>query len=108
MQLFVDEAPDFSAVQLACMVELSDPKLRSWFTCGDFRQRITSSRLQVTTRLSGSSGVTQIGNLEVREISGEYRQSARLKELARALSIQRDSNSIIASQGIPRMIRRHC
>jgi len=43
MQLYVDEATDFSAVQLACMLELTHPKLRLWFACGDFRQRITSS-----------------------------------------------------------------
>ncbi len=101
MQLFVDEAPDFSAVQLACMIELSNPKLRSWFACGDFRQRITSSGITGHDEIEWLRGVTQIGNLEVREISSEYRQSARLKELARALSIQRGSNSVIAPESIP-------
>lgn len=43
MQVFVDEATDFSCIQLACMLELSEPRLRSWFACGDFRQRITRS-----------------------------------------------------------------
>ena len=38
MQVFVDEATDLSAVQLACTVELADPNLRSWFASGDLRQ----------------------------------------------------------------------
>jgi superfamily I DNA/RNA helicase len=41
MQVFVDEATDLSAVQLACTVELADPNLRSWFASGDLRQRVT-------------------------------------------------------------------
>ena len=36
-QVFVDEATDFSAVQLGCTIELPDPRLRSWFACGDLR-----------------------------------------------------------------------
>jgi hypothetical protein len=46
MQVFVDEATDLSAVQLACTVELANPALRSWFACGDLRQRVTANGLQ--------------------------------------------------------------
>ena len=46
MQVFVDEATDLSAVQLACTIELANPKLRSWFACGDLRQRITANGIQ--------------------------------------------------------------
>ena len=42
-QVFVDEATDFSTVQLACTLELSHPRLHSWFACGDFNQRITEN-----------------------------------------------------------------
>jgi hypothetical protein len=50
-QVFVDEATDLSAVQLACTVELTDPPLRSWFASGDFRQRITAH---------GISGISEL------------------------------------------------
>jgi hypothetical protein len=41
-QIVVDEATDFSPVQLACMGALCDPQARSFLACGDFNQRITS------------------------------------------------------------------
>ena len=40
VQVMVDEATDFSCVQLAATIELSHPKMRSWLACGDFRQRL--------------------------------------------------------------------
>ena len=41
-QILVDEAPDFSPVQLACMAALAHPRMRSFFACGDFNQRLTT------------------------------------------------------------------
>lgn len=41
-QIFVDEAMDFSPVQLACMSALSRPGISSFFACGDFNQRLSS------------------------------------------------------------------
>jgi superfamily I DNA/RNA helicase len=86
MQLFVDEATDFSAVQLACMVELSHPKLRSWFACGDFRQRITGSGIKSHDEIEWIRRTTDLRDLAVREITSEYRQSGRLRVLAQVLS----------------------
>ena len=40
-QVLVDEATDFSVLQLACMYELSHPLTRSFFMCGDLNQRLT-------------------------------------------------------------------
>ena len=40
-QVYVDEAPDFSLVQLLCMRLLTLPEITSFFACGDFNQRIT-------------------------------------------------------------------
>lgn len=40
-QIMVDEATDFSMLQLACMESLTSLKSRSFFACGDFNQRIT-------------------------------------------------------------------
>ena len=41
-QVLVDEATDFSPVQLACMAALAHPAANSFFACGDFNQRITT------------------------------------------------------------------
>ena len=38
----VDEATDFSPIQLACMATLARLGTRPFFVCGDFNQRITS------------------------------------------------------------------
>jgi hypothetical protein len=40
-QVLVDEATDFSPLQLACMASLCDPSVESFLACGDFNQRIT-------------------------------------------------------------------
>jgi len=83
-QVFVDEATDFSAVQLACTMELTDPRLRSWFACGDLLQRVTPygirdfSELEWITR--GESAV------EVRGVQIGYRQARRLRELGATLA----------------------
>jgi UvrD-like helicase C-terminal domain len=85
MQVFVDEATDLSAVQLACTIELANPRLRSWFACGDLRQRITANGLQDRSEfewLNSSAGIT----IDIREIDIGYRQSQRLRNLADALA----------------------
>lgn len=85
-QVFVDEATDFSAVQLACMMELAHPSLRSWFASGDFRQRITEHGLQHRDELSWISRVTGLGSdIELRDVAVAYRQSTRLAQLALAV-----------------------
>lgn len=93
MQVFVDEATDFSAVQLACMMELSHPRLRSWFACGDFDQRITSHGMRDHTeiewlkRISGNS-------IEARKVDIAYRQTRRLRDLVIGLSMQSATGSL--------------
>jgi superfamily I DNA/RNA helicase len=85
MQVFVDEATDFSAVELACTIELTHPKLRSWFACGDLRQRITSNGLLRKSELDWLSKTTG-SNVALREIDIGYRQSTRLRRLTDALA----------------------
>lgn len=79
-QILVDEATDFSPIQLACMAELAHPELRSFFACGDFNQRLTTW---------GSRTADEVRwvfpDLEIREVSVSYRQSRQLNELARAI-----------------------
>ena len=91
MQVFVDECTDFSAVELACMLALTHPRLRSWFACGDFRQRITGSGITGLEEIPWIRRIAEVPDLELREITNEYRQSARLKELAKALTEQNAS-----------------
>lgn len=84
-QVFVDEATDFSAVQLGCMAELAHPSLRSWFACGDFMQRITrdgigsSSEVEWLATLDGEP-------VDVRSVSVGYRQSDKLRALAMSVT----------------------
>ena len=79
-QILVDEATDFSPVQLACMAALANPQLQSFFACGDFNQRLTTW---------GSQSVEDLKwffpEIEVRRVSVSYRQSRQLNDLARAI-----------------------
>lgn len=76
-QILVDEATDFSPLQLACMNALAHPRTRSVFACGDFNQRLTTWGVRTPEALSWS-----LPGLEVREISVGYRQSRQLNDLA--------------------------
>ena len=79
-QILVDEATDFSPLQLACMNALAHPRTRSIFACGDFNQRLTTWGIRSHEALSWS-----LPSLEVREISVAYRQSRQLNNLAREI-----------------------
>ncbi|MDF2116209.1 ATP-binding domain-containing protein [Roseiarcaceae bacterium H3SJ34-1] len=80
-QILVDEATDFSPVQLACMTSLCDPASLSFVACGDFNQRITEW---------GSRSVDDLrwvaSDIDVRAVSVTYRHSRQLNELARAIA----------------------
>lgn len=100
-QVFVDEATDFSAVQLACMLEIAHPSLRSWFASGDFRQRITAHGIQRTEELEWLARVTGLGEeIEVRDVSVEYRQSPRLASLARAVDDMITGRPVIEAKSL--------
>jgi hypothetical protein len=85
MQVFVDESTDLSAVQLACTIELANPQLRSWFACGDLRQRITANGIRNRAEIEWLNRVTGV-RIHIKEIEIGYRQSQRLRDLADALS----------------------
>jgi superfamily I DNA/RNA helicase len=86
MQVFVDEATDFSSVQLACTLELAHPKLRAWFACGDFRQRVTRHGIVSLNELRWIADKGDVEAIDIREIKTDYRQSVRLKILADGLA----------------------
>ncbi|PSF13090.1 DNA helicase UvrD [Marinobacter fuscus] len=79
-QVLVDEATDFSPIQLACMAALAHPRLRSFFACGDFNQRLTTWGSRSTDELKWA-----LDNFDVKEVSVSYRQSKQLNELARSI-----------------------
>lgn len=76
-QIMVDEATDFSMLQLACMESLTSLKSKSFFACGDFNQRITSSGIRNQQQLSWISD-----HLSVEKIQIVYRQSRTLNAFA--------------------------
>ncbi|QDI79211.1 DNA helicase UvrD [Methylorubrum populi] len=80
-QILVDEATDFSPIQLACMAELSDPAIRSFLACGDFNQRLTRW---------GSRSADDLRwvfpDLDVRSIVVTYRHSRQLRDFAARLA----------------------
>jgi len=84
-QILVDEATDFSPLQLACMAALSHPRIRSFFACGDFNQRLTTW---------GSRSVDEmkwvLPEIEVKEVTVSYRQSRQLNDLARSIILAVD------------------
>lgn len=77
-QVLIDEATDFSRIQLACMHEIAHPTSGSFFLCGDINQRLTSWGLKSNEALDWIAG----GVLR-KSITVSYRQSQRLVELAK-------------------------
>lgn len=79
-QILVDEATDFSPIQLACMAALAHPRVRSFFACGDFNQRLTTWGTRSPADMQWVSK-----DIDIREITVSYRQTRQLNELSRAL-----------------------
>ncbi|TVT60731.1 MAG: DNA helicase UvrD [Azoarcus sp. PHD] len=91
-QILVDEATDFSPIQLACMAALAHPRIRSFFACGDFNQRLTTWGSRSMDEMRWVSP-----EIEVKEITMSYRQSRLLNELARAIILASGGTGQIAS-----------
>jgi hypothetical protein len=84
-QVFVDEASDLSAVQLACTIEMADPRFRSWFACGDPRQRITSHGISGASEIEWLNRSAEV-RVDIRKVNVGYRQSRHLRELSDAFA----------------------
>lgn len=74
-QVFVDEAPDFSPLQLGCMKLMAHPKIKSFFACGDFNQRLAS---EGTRDVGIIKDFLPGGDIEEKYISIPYRQTKSL------------------------------
>jgi len=80
-QVLVDEATDFSRVQLACMRELAHPATGSLFLCGDVNQRLT------LWGLKSNEALDWIGpRIQRKSITVSYRQTQRLVDLAKQIA----------------------
>lgn len=79
-QIMVDEATDFSILQLACMESLTTLKGRSFFACGDFNQRITRFGIRSSDHLDWVSS-----SIQQKPINVVYRQSRRLNQFSASL-----------------------
>lgn len=77
-QVVVDEATDFSPIQLACMSALAHPRLNSFFACGDFNQRLTTWGTRSPADLEWV-----YPDFNIQHITVAYRQTHQLNELAR-------------------------
>jgi hypothetical protein len=79
-QILVDEATDFSPVQLACMHALAHPDTQSFFACGDFNQRLTSWGSR-----SDADVFWAVQGIETQRVEVAYRQSSQLHQLSNEL-----------------------
>lgn len=80
-QIVVDEATDFSPLQLACMGQLSEPAVGSFVACGDFNQRVTTWGSRSDEDLKWV-----FPDFDIRPIIITYRHSRPLAALAGKLS----------------------
>jgi DNA polymerase III delta prime subunit len=97
MQVLVDEATDFSPLQLGCMHALAHPESRSFFGCGDFNQRLTPWGVKTLEDFEWACpGISSEG------VMISYRQSAQLNEFARDLvaAFGGDASTVQLPQGV--------
>ncbi|MDO8069250.1 ATP-binding domain-containing protein [Janthinobacterium sp. SUN206] len=76
-QIMVDEATDFSMLELACMESMTTLKGRSFFACGDFNQRITHTGVRTMEQIDWVSA-----RISAKSINLVYRQSRALNTFA--------------------------
>ena len=94
-QIMVDEATDFSLLQLACMESLTSLSTRSFFACGDINQRITETGIRTREQLSWLSS-----SLQIKSIQTVYRQSRKLNDFS-ALLLELQNGDLSALGKIP-------
>ena len=79
-QIVVDEATDFSTIQLGCMFNLSHPRFTSVTFSGDLMQRVTEIGLNRWEECQFISP-----SFEMHKIEKVYRQSPKLIKIAKLL-----------------------
>lgn len=81
VQIVVDEATDFSPIQLGCMAQLADPATNAFVACGDYNQRVTAWGSR-----SDEDLLWVFPDLDIRPIERSYRHSRQLADLAGKLA----------------------
>lgn len=76
-QVLADESTDFSALQLACMSNLTHPSINSFFASGDFNQRLTAIGIVALDDVRWF-----MPKVVTKELSVLFRQSKRLQKLS--------------------------
>jgi len=76
-QVLVDEATDFSPIQLKCMFLIANPNTQSFFACGDFNQRVTGWGVNSDSQMQWA-----IPGIETKDAAIVYRQSDKLLRFA--------------------------
>ena len=79
-QIAVDEAADFSALQLGCMYYLANPRFKSFSIVGDLMQRMTESGVQDFKECKLFDE-----DMRSHAVERSYRQSGRLLKIAATL-----------------------
>jgi len=80
-QVLVDEATDFSPIQLRCMLALAHPTTRAFYASGDVLQRVTPWGIRDIEQMRWVAE-----SLEVYEVAIGYRQTRQLTEFADRLA----------------------
>lgn len=96
-QIYVDEATDFSELQLAAMYHLGHPTMRSFFMSGDFDQRLTEWGIKQFSSLQRA-----VPGIKMREVAIGYRQSRKLMdfvEVMRRRWLGAEPNSVAPKHG---------
>jgi len=108
-QVLVDEATDFSPIQLGCMAAVTLPEIRSFFACGDFNQRVTPWGTRSIDELKWV-----IPDIDTRSISVAYRQSKQLHDLAKQIVVASGGETIDAvlpdyvdNEGVPPVLAKN-
>ncbi|GAA0771560.1 hypothetical protein E1180_05550 [Roseibium denhamense] len=81
-QILVDEATDFSPIQLACMATMARPGTRSFFACGDFNQRVTNWGTRTDDEMRWV-----LPDIATKTVTVAYRQSGQLHNFAKQLIV---------------------
>jgi hypothetical protein len=107
-QIMVDEATDFSPVQLGCMAALSNPDIESFFACGDFNQRITDWGSRTADEVKWAAR-----GIDIETVKITYRHSRQLNDLAKELIIIAGGEAKAAlpenvdNEGVPAVFMRN-
>lgn len=99
-QVLVDEATDFSPIQLKCMFLIANPSARSFFACGDFNQRVTDWGVNSDSQMQWA-----VPRIETKDAAIVYRQSDKLLEFAGELIKLSDADAPMVS--LPEHVDNH-